>query len=362
MKIRRVLWSTALLCLFAAAISCSKDHNDSPDIYTPTPYPLQIPPGFPQPLLNPDNPLTVEGVTLGRHLFYEKKLSRDNTMSCASCHKQEFSFSDTPNRLSKGVDGLEGNFNAMHIVNMAWLENFFWDGRSPSLEDQAFHPVVDPLEMNTTWESVLKKLRETPIYPPMFKKAFGSEEITIERVTKAIAAFERVLISGNSKFDKWRRGEATLTELELFGFTMFETERGDCFHCHGSTTTGNMFGAFGQLIFTNNGLEPDATMPPGRMAVTGNPSDRGKFKIPSLRNVAVTFPYFHDGRFQSLQEVIEFYNMGGHPSSTIDPNMKAAGVGRNWSQYEKSALLAFLNTLTDVEFLTDPRFSDPFSE
>lgn len=342
--------------------SCSKDSKDDVVTYAPTPYQLKIPRGFLPPLLNPDNPLTVEGVELGRHLFYEKKLSRDNTMSCASCHKQEFAFSDAPNRFSKGVDGLSGNFNAMHIVNMAWLQHFFWDGRSPSLEEQSFHPVVDPLELNTTWESVLEKLRQTPKYPPMFKKAFGTEEITVERVTKAIAQFERTLISGNSKFDQWQRGEAQLTELELFGFTLFETERGDCFHCHGSTTTGNLFGAFGQLVFTNNGLEPDATMPPGRMNVTGNPADRGKFKIPSLRNVAVTFPYFHDGRFQNLQEVIEFYNMGGHPSNTIDPNMKAAGVGRNWTQYEKSALLAFLNTLTDVEFLTNPAFSDPNEE
>lgn len=358
MRIKLYVLGVLTLLVSILSISCRKENNKS-DIYTPTPYKLQVPPGFPPPILNPNNPLTVEGVELGRHLFYEKKLSRDNSMSCASCHKQEFAFSDAPNKLSKGVDGLAGTFNAMHIVNMAWLENFFWNGRSPSLEDQAFHPIVDPLEMNTTWEAVLKKLREDPKYPPMFKKAFGTEEITVERVTKAIAQFERTLISGNSKYDKWRRGETTLTELELFGFTMFETERGDCFHCHGSTTTGNMFGAFGQLIFTNNGVEPEATMPLGRMAVTGNPADRGKFKIPSLRNVAVTFPYFHDGRFQSLQEVIEFYNMGGHPSSTIDPNMKAAGVGRNWTQYEKSALLAFLNTLTDVDFLTDPRFSDP---
>lgn len=353
--------------LLVSTYACKRDKPEQPNgpqPYKPTHYELKVPQGFLKPFENPDNPLTVEGVALGRKLFYEKRLSKDNSMSCGSCHKQEFGFSDAPNKLSIGVDGLPGLKNSMHIVNLAWLDRFFWDGRETSLEGQAFHPIVDPLELNTTWPEVIEKLELDSEYPELFRKAFGTKGITADRVTKAIAQFERTLVSGNSKFDKVMRGEATFTQLEQQGELLFNVlERGDCFHCHGSTVTGNLFGAFGDLIFTNNGLDPDETMSPGLMAVTGRPQDKGKFKIPGLRNVAVTFPYMHDGRFLNLDEVLDFYDMGGHPSPTIDPNMKAAGTeGRKWSQFERQALLAFMHTLTDEEFLLNPDFSDPNEE
>ncbi len=355
-----------VLSIFSINTSCEKD-KDKPNgetPYKPTPYQLKVPQGFLNPFENPDNPLTVEGVALGRKLFYEKRLSGNNTMSCGSCHKQEFAFSDAPNALSVGIDGLPGVLNSMHLVNLAWLDRFFWDGRETSLEGQAFHPIVDPLELNTNWESVVAKLELDGEYPELFKKAFGNKEISMERITKAIAQFEKTLISGNSKFDQVMRGEATFTQIEQQGELLFNVlERGDCFHCHGSTVTGNLFGAFGNLIFTNNGLDTDANMRPGLMAVTGRPQDKGKFKIPSLRNVAVTFPYMHDGRFANLNEVIDFYDFGGHPSATIDPNMKAAGTeGRKWSQFERQSLIAFMQTLTDEEFLLNPEFSDPNEE
>ncbi len=167
------------------------------------------------------------------------------------------------------------------------------------------------------------------------------------------------MVSADSRFDKWQRGEVQFTQLELTGYDMFNSEEGDCFHCHGDLTTGNLFGAWGDLQFSNNGIDSILSTGAGLENVTGDPNDRGKFKIPSLRNVEYSFPYMHDGRFSTLQEVIEFYNMGGHLTPTIDPNMKKAGIGRNWSQTQKDALLAFLKTLTDNSFITDTSFTKP---
>jgi cytochrome c peroxidase len=244
----------------------------------------------------------------------------------------------------------------MAIVNLAWQEFFFWDGRSPSLEAQALDPIENPIEMNTTWEAVLEKLKADPKYNDLFTRAFGKNSITKENAAKAIAQFERMMVSGNSKFDKYMRGEATLNSLELSGMELFNTERGDCFHCHSAP----IFGAFGADQFMNNGLDSVLSPNSGREVVTGDSLDRGKFKAPTLRNIEYSFPYMHDGRFQTLQEVIEHYNMGGHKSYTIDPNMKAAGIGRNYSQFEKDALIAFLRALSDPEFLTDTTFTDPW--
>ena len=336
---------------------CQPDGNEVPPPAA-TAYPWQTPRGFVQPTFPPDNPMTIEGVMLGRRLFYDKRLSDDNTQSCASCHLQDAGFSD-PERFSTGIDGIQGSRNAMALVNLAWQDFLFWDGRENSLESQAIQPVIDPIEMHTTWPEVEAKLRADPLYPALFKKAFGSDQISQDRITKALAQFERSLVSANSKFDRWFRGEETFTAQELEGYTLFNSERGDCFHCHGDLNTGLTFGAFGNVQFSNNGL--DSTLVPGSgyERVTGNPADRAKFKIPTLRNVEYTAPFMHDGRFATLRQVIEHYNFGGHPSATLDPNMKAAGIGRNWSLEEKDALLAFMLTLSDPVFLTDTSFADP---
>ncbi|MCC5918212.1 MAG: cytochrome-c peroxidase [Cryomorphaceae bacterium] len=350
-------------------IGCGKDDDEKKKgngkKHEPTFIQIESPQGFGRMVaIPPDNPTTAEGVELGRHLFYEKKLSRDNTISCGCCHKQEGAFSDPGVQFSVGVDGKTGDMNSMAIINMMWQDFFFWDGRSHSLEHQAFFPVIDENEMDETWERVEDKLSATSLYPPMFKDAFGDDEITQERITKAIAQFERTLISGNSKYDKAKLRnpkQATFTDLEENGFFLFEeSERGDCFHCHGADFSGHTFAAYGAFQFSNNGLDLYADMNPGRYAVTGDPMDYGKFKVPTLRNVAVTFPYMHDGRFNTLREVIEHYNEGGKPSATIDPNMKHVGVGLNLTQYEKESLEAFLETLTDPDFITNPDFSDPF--
>ncbi len=317
------------------------------------------PGNFPEPNLPADNPLTEEGVRLGRHLFYEPRLSDDNTLACAGCHFQDQGFSDF-SATSTGIDGIAGTKNAMALFNLAWQDFFFWDGRSGSLEAQAVLPVVDPIEMHSTWPRALDKLKQDSLYQHLFTEAFGPNSITQDNATKAIAQFERMLISAESKFDRWQRGEYTFTPEEAFGYDIFNSEQGDCFHCHGDVNTGNLFGAFGTLQFTNNGLDSVLVPGSGREAVTGDSLDRGKFKIPSLRNVEFSFPYMHDGRFQNLFEVIEFYNTGGNVTYTTDPNMKEAGQGQNWSQAQKDALIAFMKTLSDPDFLTDTAFSDPF--
>lgn len=347
--------------ILAGVIACQPDQLEElplpgPDV---TYIDFPKPDNFPVPELPADNPLTEEGVELGRHLFYEVRLSGDNTLACAGCHLQDQGFSDF-NATSVGIDGISGTKNAMAIFNLAWQEHFFWDGRSPSLEHQAALPVEDPIEMHTTWPEALAKLEQDSLYQALFTAAFGPNSITRENATKAIAQFERILVSADSKFDAWQRGDYQFTQEEALGYNIFNSERGDCFHCHGDINTGNTFGAFGTLQFTNNGLDSNLIPGSGREGVTGDSLDRAKFKIPSLRNVEYTFPYMHDGRFQTLFDVVEFYNTGGFPSYTIDPNMKAAGVGRNWTPAEKAALIAFMRTLSDPNFVTNPAFSDPF--
>jgi len=326
-----------------------------------TPYNLQVPKGFPQPNIPADNPMTVEGVKLGRHLFYEKALSGDNSMSCGGCHFQERAFTDaTP--VSVGIDGIPGRRKAMPLFNLAFHDNFFWDGRTLTLEEQAIIPIEDPIELNADMATVIQRLTDNPLYPPMFDAAFGSPTVTQERIGKAIAQFERTLISANSKFDSVRRLKtgASFTADEQLGFEMFTSEVGDCFHCHGTVETNFLLGAFGRdLQFVNNGLKANYT-DQGRAEVTGDPGDVGKFKVPSVRNVEFAFPYMHDGSIPNLDSLIGFYNFGGHKHINVDPNMKAAGIGRNWTVDQKRGLAAFLRTLTDYEFLTDTAFSDPF--
>ncbi len=330
--------------------SCGKELPET------TPYPLQIPHGLPSMVIPSDNPLTVEGVELGRKLFYDPLLSKNNLQSCASCHQQSLGFTDHGVRFSVGVDGISGIRNSMPLINLGWSPRFFWDGRALTLEQQIFQPVTNPIEMNTTWPEVEDKLNNHPIYPDLFYKAFGIERIDSVHVSKAIAQFIRTMISGNSKFDKFLRQQAVLTPSEMNGLNIYTTEKGDCFHCHGFDGSAQ----FTDFMFHNNGLDTDAEMTDsGLMAVTGNPGDKGKFKTPTLRNIEVTAPYMHDGRFATLEEVIEHYDQGGKPSSTVDPLMKHVGTGLNLTAQEKLDLINFLKTLTDEEFLTDPKFSAP---
>jgi cytochrome c peroxidase len=327
-----------------------------------TPFQLDVPQGFPQPFIPADNPMTEEGVKLGRHLFYETALSGDNSMNCASCHMQERAFTDA-SAVSVGIDGIPGTRKAMPLFNLAFVDKFFWDGRSVSLEEQAIIPIIDPIELNADMPTVVKRLQDNPLYPPMFAAAFGDDQVTPERMGKAIAQFERTLISANSKFDSVERLKtgARFSPEEQLGFEMFTTELGDCFHCHGTVETNFLLGAFGVDLFINNGLKDNYT-DKGRFEVTGNVDDIGKFKVPSVRNVQFAFPYMHDGSVPNLDSLIGFYNFGGHKHINIDPNMKAAGIGRNWTSAQKQGLAAFLRSLSDYQFLTDTAFSDPFEQ
>ena len=328
------------------------------EIYTPIPYSLEIPVLFADKLIAPiipaDNPLTQEGVALGKKLFFDTILSGDETQSCASCHDPKKSFTDQQ-QFSNGVNDNLGTRNAMPLFNLAWNfdERFAWDGKEFSLEKQALEPVTNPIEMHGNWENITKKLQNNLEYKDLFLRAFGTSIIDSTLVTKAIAQFERTLISGNSKFDKYLRGEINLTPEEQNGFDVFMDEsKGDCFHCHGSDNNP----IWSDNKFHNNGLD-NVFVDLGLGKITGDPKDNGKFKSPSIRNLAFTAPYMHDGRFATLEEVINHYSEGLKRSPTIDPLMKKVDEGGvHLSTQDKSNLKAFLQTLSDYNFIKNPTF------
>ena len=338
-------------------MNCSSKEEET---YTPIPTELNIPQLFKEKLISPviptNNPLTNEGISLGKKLFFDKILSGNGTQSCASCHNPRKAFT-VNTRFSDGIDGNFGTRNSMPLFNLAWNynERFTWDGKELSLERQALEPVRNPIEMHANWKTVAQKLQNHPEYPTLFLHAFGVTTIDSTLVAKAISQFERTLISSNSKFDKYLRGELSLTPQEQNGFNVFMDEaKGDCFHCHGSNNNP----LWTDNIFHNNGL--DATFTDlGLGAVTGDPADNGKFKSPSLRNLAFTAPYMHDGRFATLDEVINHYSEGLKPSTTIDPLMKkVASGGVDLSSQDKADLKAFLLSLSDYDFINNPDFRE----
>ncbi|MGB8170772.1 MAG: MbnP family protein [Chthoniobacteraceae bacterium] len=315
------------------------------------PLALRVTDRFPQVSLPPDNPLTVEGAALGRRLFGDAQLSINGAQSCATCHQQSHAFSD-PRPVSLGAEGQRGARNAMPLFNLAWHGAMFWDGRAKTLRDQIIRPIQDEDEMHETLPGVIAKLERDPTYPEEFARAFGSSGITAARLAKAIEQFLLTLVSQDSRFDRAARKLETLTEEEKRGLQLFVTEfdparglRGaDCFHCHGGTL-------FTDHEFHHNGLLL-APEDPGRQAVTGNEADRGKFKTPSLRNVALTAPYMHDGRFRTLEEVVEHYSGPMERTGALDPNLaKHPEGGLQLTAEEKQALVAFLKTLSDEAFI-----------
>lgn len=346
---------------------CGKDLVINWDLYSyaPTPHNLVIPPTLPQTMPMPaNNPLTKEGIALGRKLFYDPILSADSTQSCASCHNIDYAFTDNGKKFSVGIDGVPGNRNSMALINLGWTNRLFWDGRSEGLEAQALEPITNPVEMHNTWEEAVCDLMKVEQYRIDFYKAFGVKEITPTEVTKALAQFERTLISGTSKFDLASTPGTGVffTEQEDLGFQLFYSETGgDCFHCHGD---GARF--FTDNLFHNNGLD---NVPQGGQfadkglgAVTGRPEDNGLFRTTTLRNIALTAPYMHDGRFATLDEVLDHYSDHIKPSPTLDILMITdfGGIGKQLTPDEKQALIAFLHTLTDTAFVNNPAFKNPF--
>jgi len=348
----------ALLCLLILVQSCADDQDDFG--YTATPFTLQIPALFEENILPPvipdDNQLTEEGIALGKKLFFDPILSADNTQACVDCHRPQNAFTD-PRRLSVGITGERGTRNSMPLFNLAWnySEKFNWDGSATTLEEQIFEPVVNLKEMANTWPNAVPSLQNSAEYPELFEQAFGTSSIDSTLVTKAIAQFIRTMVSSNSRFDQFQRGEIELTESEQRGLQVFLQEsQGDCFHCHGNPRnplwTGN--------TFHNNGLD-EFFDDKGLGSVTGDPRDDGKFRAPSLRNLAFTAPYMHDGRFATLDEVIDHYSEGLVFSETIDPLMKkVAEGGVQLSPQQKADLKAFLLSLSDPDFLTNPSFQE----
>ena len=331
--------------------------------YNPQPFAITVPSWLPPVPVPPDNLLTTDGVALGRMLFYDPILSSDSTLSCASCHKQERAFTDGL-AVSTGVLGISGKRSAMSLANLAYnTRGFFWDGRTGSLETQALIPVEDHIEMNENWDNVVQKFRNHATYPALFRKAFGIElksQITKELAAKALAQFQRTLISGNSRYDQiiWAQ-QGWLTDQEQRGLELFFIEfagtvqHPGCSHCHFNPL-------FTDNNFRQNGLEdvPDLlSFPdPGRGAISGIANDNGKFRVPTLRNIELTAPYMHDGRFATLEQVLDHYATGGHGVSNEDPNILPFVLDAQ----QKEDLIAFLKTLTDQTFLTNPNFSNPF--
>ncbi|NIJ52521.1 cytochrome-c peroxidase [Dyadobacter arcticus] len=328
------------------------------------PYVLQYPANFGSRFVIPaNNPTTKEGVYLGRLLFYDKALSAGNNISCESCHQQRQAFTDGK-AFSTGTDGSLTTRSSMSLTNLLWVRNFFWDGRSPGLEEQVKFPLTNEHEMGQPLSESAKKLSQTTLYPPLFAKAFGSSLITEDKILKALSQFERTLISASSNYDHYLAGTFKPTTQQLRGLQLFENgpdpKRGirgaNCGHCHGGVKT------FKEL-FHNNGLDSIAA-DIGREQFTGQAADRARFRIPTLRNIMLTAPYMHDGRFTTIEQVLDHYSEHIVQSPTLstflqDISNEAGGKNLALTKNEKADLAAFLGMLTDSSFISNPAFSNP---
>jgi cytochrome c peroxidase len=316
--------------------------------FKPKPVKFLVPKGWPQPAYDfSKNPLTEEGFALGRKLFYDGQLSKDGNFSCGACHQQFGAFNSYDHGLSHGFNNTLTTRNAPGLFNLAWQKEFMWDGGINHLDLQPLAPITAENEMAESIESVLKKLKADKEYRKLFKAAFGDETINTQRLGKAISQFLLQLVSSNSKYDKVMRGEASFILPEQLGYEIFKNK---CVSCHSEPM-------FTDYSFRNTGLQPDKYLKDmGRMKITNNPDDSLKFRVPSLRNVAMTFPYGHDGRFFSLMSVFEHYRK----NMAVMPNTDSLLIKRMaLSNYEIGQLTAFLYTLTDSTFLKNPRFGPP---
>lgn len=349
---RRVLLTPLLLlvgCDGAVTVQSQLDAGVA-DAATPTvvgPLIRDVPPGFPAISSPSDNPLTEAKAQLGKALFFEKRLSRTAEISCGSCHLQQHAFSD-PNPYSLGVEDRLGERNAPALINLAHTSTFFWDGGVTSLEDQSIAPVQNPLEMDLPLEQAVARLEGDANYEDLFTEAFGTGP-TPGNYTRAVASFVRTLISGNSRYDRYLNGDtAALSERERRGETLFMGEKGECFHCHvGFNFTNDRF--------AHNGTFVEGDEDVGRERITLNQADRGRFKVPTLRNVAVSAPYMHDGSIATLDDVLAHYAAHGRGDRRTESTILSIDL----SPDEQDDLVAFLAALTDQDFLEYPGYRAP---
>ncbi len=360
---RAALYRLALLLFVLPSCSQNKDADLVP-AYKPTPYKISVPFGFPTKLnLSEDNPMTVEGIELGRYLFYDDRLAgradEGKYMCCASCHIQKNSFTiGAPRPYPVGLDGTSTHHAMLPLINLVWNPgNYTWNGSLGSIEDVVLAVIGDPNEFGSSNIKVENAISSVSGYPELFEKAFGTREVTADRIAKAIAQFVRTLISSNSKFDQYLRGEVQLSSAELKGFVLFTTEEGaDCFHCHGGD--GNPL--FTTNLFYNNGKDSVFTDPYDRYSITGKYLDLGAYKATTLRNIEFRTPFMHDGRFNTLDEVIDFYSSHLIWSPSIHPLMHHIATGGvQLTPSEKENLKAFLLTLSDTAFINSTAFSKP---
>jgi cytochrome c peroxidase len=342
MKSKLMLSLVVLAAVLGMAAMKKLDRNNG--------FALQIPLGLDAQLqyIPEDNPLTAEKVELGRMLYFDKRLSADNSVACASCHNPQFGFTDGM-AVSTGINGQKGGRSAPTVINRLFSDAQFWDGRAASLEAQALGPIQNPIEMGNTLEAVVKKLNAIKGYRAAFQKAFGTE-VTAEGIGKAIASFERTVLSGNSAYDRFKAGEDNaLSESAQRGLALFESERVKCTACH----VGHNFT---DENYRNLGVGMDKAQPDlGRYEISKNEEDRGAFKTPTLRHIARTAPYMHDGSLKTLREVIDYYDKGGAPNAHLSKDMKPL----NLTEQEKEDLVAFLESLTgEMPAVVEPKLPD----
>ena len=309
---------------------------------------LDLPKHFPKPIYNfESNPTSQEKIILGSALFYDPILSKDSTISCASCHSPYNAFAHTDHDLSHGINDQIGTRNAPALFNLAWQNSFMWDGAHKHLDMQALAPMTHPGEMAESIENIVKKLQNKKLYPPLFQQAFQDSIITGEHLLKALAQFQLSLISANSKYDQVIKGDTTFNEQEQKGYTLFQKH---CNSCHSEPL-------FSRFDFANNGLPIDTSLNDyGRWTITKKTEDGLKFKIPTLRNLSYTFPYMHDGRFKKLNQVLSHYTNPKYQSKTLANELKSP---LTISSNEKIDLIAFLLTLNDKEFVFNRKHQFP---
>ncbi len=327
--------------------ACKKKDADVPPVTTP--LQLTIPAGWPKPPTDifATNPLTEEGFALGRKLFYDGRLSIDGSVACANCHQQFAAFATYDHDFSHGLNNTHTNRNAPALFNLAWMQQLHWDGGINHIEVQPLAPITHPLEMGETIANVVNKLNRDTLYPKLFAKAFGGTEITSQKMLKALAQYMGTIVSYNSKYDKVKRGETTFTPAEQNGYTIYTNK---CATCHPEPL-------FTDNSFRNNGLPINTALNDyGRLGITGTASDSFKFKIPSLRNIGLSLPYMHDGRFNSIGSVIDHYRTGiVTTQTTLDVALKNRIAISN---AEKNDLIYFLFALSDTGITKNPRFSN----